>query len=94
MKGPLGVITQVNLILIAKEMTHVSSDLTLSNGLYWPKHGIKLVVAYICYFVGLTLIFSFLLLESLAFIHASKIVYVITFSAFCFSFIMLGKAII
>ena len=89
-----GFFLSVNPILITKDMTLITSEIILSNHLYWPKHGLKVVAAFPCSVIGLMLLFGDMNLQALAFLKASAITYFITFSllftVWAFSYILVS----
>ena len=89
-----GFFLSVNPILITKDMTLITSEIILSNHLYWPKHGLKVLAAFPCSVMGLMLLFGDMNLQALAFLKASATTYFITFSllftVWAFSYILVS----
>ena len=65
-------IQSVNPVLMTSDMTRVSSDITLSNNLRWPKHGLKLFVSSLCSALGIFTAGFFITQQAFRFIKASE----------------------
>ena len=66
------VFQSVNPLLVTKDMTQISSEITLSDQLPFPKHGLKLLVSSLLSASGIFIAGLFLTLEANEFLEASK----------------------
>ena len=70
------VFQSLNPLLVTKDMTQISSEITLSDQLPFPKHGLKLLVSSLLSASGTFIAGLFLTLETIEFIGASKFRYI------------------